>query len=207
MAYLFTPLLFCILGYVLLFSATSPWLMKAAATVNLVLLDKPYQFDQTVSDIYTQNSTDSKTVSIKEVQFPTFGTIYGRFQIPSVGIDYPLVFGDDSKALKKGAAQYPGSYIPGYGGSILLAGHNYMFRDIGGLKTGALIRVATSYGNYQYKVTAIKILDKNDPNSYTIQKGREQLIFYTCYPFNALGSINTRFFVYADYVSGPKILP
>lgn len=207
MAYILTPLLFCFFGYLLLFFVTYPISSNLNNYINLFLTDKPPQFNNQINNIYTYNpKSNEQTVNIKDIKFPTYNSIYGKFEIKSVGISYPLIFGDSSEALKKGAGQYYGSYIAGYGGTILIAGHDYMFKNIGDTKIGDLITITTSYGVYNYKITDKKILNKDDKSAYTIQKGKEQLIFYTCYPFNALASISTRYFVYADYVSGPKII-
>lgn len=184
-----------------------PAILRINSYLNLILLEKPLQFSSQIKSIYLPgNNETASAVSIQKIRVPSSDTVYGKFEVDSVGISYPLVFGDDSAALKKGAAQYMGSYLPGFGGTVLIAGHNYKFRAIGNAKTGELIKISTSYGVYQYRITSIQVLDKNNSKAYTIQHQKEQLIFYTCYPFNALGSINTRFFVYADLVSGPKIV-
>jgi sortase A len=207
MTYLITTLFFCFFGYLLLFLVTYPISSKLNNYINLFLSDKPPQFNNQINNIFTYNSkANQQTVNIKNIQFPKFNTIYGKFKIKSVGISYPLIFGDSSEALKKGAGQYNGSYIVGYGGTILIAGHDYMFKKIRDTKIGDLLTVTTSYCTYNYKITDKKILYKDDKLAYTIQKGKEQLVFYTCYPFNAFASITTRYFVYADYVSGPKII-
>jgi sortase A len=205
--YIITPLFFCILGYLLLFLITFPILSNLNNYISLLLSDKPPQFSSQIKNIYTADSDSTQqTVSIKDINFPKYNEIYGRFEVKSVGISYPLVFGDSVEALKIGAGQYIGSYIVGYGGTILIAGHDYMFKNIGNTKIGDLITITTSYGTYNYKITDKKILNKDDPTAFTIQKNKEKLIFYTCYPFNAFASISTRYFVYADYVSGPKII-
>jgi sortase A len=207
MVYLITPLLFCFFGYLILFMITFPVSSKLNDYINLLISDKPPQFNTQINNIFTYNShTNQGTVNMKNIEFPKYNTIYGKFEIKSVGISYPLIFGDSSEALKKGAGQYNGSYIAGYGGTILIAGHDYMFKKIGDTKIGDIIMITTSYGTYNYKITDKKILNKDDKSAYTIQKSKEQLVFYTCYPFNALASITTRYFVYADYVSGPKIV-
>lgn len=194
-------------GYGLILLAASPFLPRINSYLGLILLEKPLTFDRQVKSIYVPDSASGgAAVSARDIPVPTNDTVYGKFEIGSVGISYPLVFGDDSPALKKGAGQYEGSYLPGYGGTILIAGHNYKFRAIGNAKAGDDITLSTTYGVYHYRITAIKVLDKNDKDAYTIRRGQEQLIFYTCYPFNAYGSISTRLFVYADYVSGPKIV-
>ncbi|MBQ5559258.1 MAG: sortase, partial [Lachnospiraceae bacterium] len=65
--------------------------------------------------------------------------------------------------------------------------------------------IRTNYGNYQYEITGTKITDNEDRSAYDLAKNEENLIMYTCYPFDTLGLTNLRAFIYAKYVSGPVI--
>ena len=53
--------------------------------------------------------------------------------------------------------------------------------------------------------TGTEILDYQDETAYDFTRTDENLILYTCYPFDALGFTPNRFFVYAKYVSGPVL--
>ena len=55
------------------------------------------------------------------------------------------------------------------------------------------------------KVTETKILDYRDSSAYDFSREDENLILYTCYPFDAMGFTPDRFFVYARYISGPVL--
>ena len=61
-----------------------------------------------------------------------------------------------------------------------------------------------TYGNYVYTIVNTKIADASDESAYDLKKKEENVILYTCYPFNAYQT-PTRYFVYAKYISGPKI--
>ena len=39
-----------------------------------------------------------------------------------------------------------------------------------------------------------------------ISADEENLVIYTCYPLSTLGLTSKRYFVYAEYVSGPVII-
>ena len=67
------------------------------------------------------------------------------------------------------------------------------------------IRVTTYYGVYVYEVTGTAVHEATDDTSYDFSRTDENLILYTCYPFDSLGYTPFRFFVYADYVSGPAL--
>ena len=54
--------------------------------------------------------------------------------------------------------------------------------------------------HYQVAAFCWQVLGQND-----FTRTDENLILYTCYPFDALGFTPNRFFVYAKYVSGPVL--
>ena len=92
------------------------------------------------------------------------------------------------------------------GKTILLAGHNNtFFNDLQHAEAGATVTITTHYGVYTYEVTGTEILDYQDETAYDFTRTDENLILYTCYPFDALGFTPNRFFVYAKYVSGPVL--
>ena len=117
-----------------------------------------------------------------------------------------LYFGDSWYVLGNGVGIYNGSAIPGYGRTVLIAGHNNTYFN--GLKyaeEGQIIKIRTNYGNYKYEITGTKITDCEDRSAYDLNKNEENIILYTCYPFDTLGLTNLRAFIYAKYVSGPMI--
>ena len=72
------------------------------------------------------------------------------------------------------------------------------------IKEGDKVSIVTGYGTYIYEVNKIWVTNPEDM-TVTEPSDYEMLTMYTCYPFNALGSISTRYFIYADYLSGPHI--
>ncbi|MGN1129735.1 MAG: class D sortase, partial [Ruminococcus sp.] len=118
-----------------------------------------------------------------------------------------LFFGDGSIPLSNGVGVYAGSFIPGYGKTVLVAGHNNTyFNGLKNVEKGDIVNINTSYGNYQYKVTETKVVGKYDKSAYDLSADEENLIMYTCYPFDELGLTELRYFVYAEKVSGPEIV-
>ena len=82
--------------------------------------------------------------------------------------------------------------IPGEGKTILLAGHNNtFFNDLQHAEAGATVTITTHYGVYTYEVTGTEILDYQDETAYDFTRTDENLILYTCYPFDALASRRT----------------
>ena len=175
--------------------------------IDSVLSDDVLSFDTDIVSIFSSGSNiEDGDISKNDITFPKVNTEYGKVEIESVNMSSALIFGDADEVLKHGIGQYNGSYIPGYGGTILITGHNYMFPQVENVNIGDIIKITTSYGVYKYKVSDLKVLNEKQYNSLKIDDNKEQLIYYTCYPFSSFGNILTRYFVYADYISGPKII-
>ncbi len=135
--------------------------------------------------------------------YPSYGEQYGRVQIDSIGVDLPLFYGDSLEILKNGIGQSVESYFPGEGGSILCMGHNYktMLRDFSKLNIGDIIRVTTEYGEFNYRIYDMRILEETQTDQAPIQKEKEIFMIYTCYPFNNIGYAYQRYMVYAELVN------
>ena len=132
--------------------------------------------------------------------YPEYGTEYARINIPKIDVDLPVYFGDTLEVLKKGVGHSSGSYFPGEGGSIIYMGHNSkkMFRRFSELQIGNEIKVTTSYGEYNYKIYDMQLINETDFDKLPIQKEKEILMVYTCYPFNNIGYATQRYVVYAE---------
>jgi LPXTG-site transpeptidase (sortase) family protein len=116
--------------------------------------------------------------------------------------DQPLYYGDTLEILTKGVGQTPGSYFPGEGGSIIYMGHNTsnMLRNLPNIKNNDKIIVETTYGTYTYSVYETKIIEETDLDSVPVQREKEILMLYTCYPVTAITHTTQRFIVYASRV-------
>ena len=211
MAYIGMPLLFATIGYVLLFAAASPVVIPIRNLISLISLDAAVDLDASSSsvDLFadSQEVETGETVNASEITFPTFGDRFGNITIEGASVDAPLFFGDSNTELRNGVGQYNGSSFPGCGGTVLIGGHNNSyFNGLKNVKTGDLITLKTNYGTYVYKVTKTAVLAASDKKAYDLTAKQENLVLYTCYPFDMLGLTPNRYFVYADYVSGPRVL-
>lgn len=142
-------------------------------------------------------SFDSKKKKLDVM--PAYGDKYGNVLISSIDVNLPLYYGDNTEILSYGIGHYAGSYFPGEGGSIILAGHNdpgYLER-LSEVKEGDKIIIEANYGTFNYKIVNTKIVNENDLSGFPIQTDKELLIIYTCYP-NGIGHKTERFVVYAE---------
>lgn len=144
----------------------------------------------------TKLSADKKVLE----NYPEYGTKYATLEIDKINVNLPVYYGDTLDVLKKGVGHSSGSYFPGEGGSIIYMGHNSkkMFRRFSELQKGDIIKVTTTYGEYNYKIYDMQLIKETEIDKLPIQKDKEILMVYTCYPFNNIGYATQRYVVYAE---------
>lgn len=185
------------------FSAAS----DALAIGNMFFSDNQVDYSNSFENIFVPTTNTADTIDASEVEFPNIDKQFGELKIKGRDVDAKLFFGDGKIPLRNGVGVYAGSFIPGYGKTILVAGHNNTyFNGLKNVKKGDIVKINTSYGNYEYKVRDTKLYNAKSKKSYDLNADKENLILYTCYPFDTIGLTEKRFFVYADKISGPKIV-
>ena len=132
--------------------------------------------------------------------YPEYGTQYATIEIPKIDVDLPVYFGDTLDVLKNGVGHSSGSYFPGEGGTIIYMGHNSLkvFRRFSELQIGNEIIVKTDYKEFKYKIYDMRLIKETELDKLPIQKEKEILMVYTCYPFNNIGYTDRRYVVYAE---------
>lgn len=155
----------------------------------------------------TEKQVEKQEVSFDAVKkrlavYPTWGSIWATIEIPKIGITAPIYHGDTLDIIKYGVGHYSGSYFPGEGGSIILAAHNSRqhFMYIPNLQLGDEVIIKANYGRFTYKVTDATIIGDRDMASLPIQKDKEILMMYTCWPVNTVGFKSKRYVVYTELV-------
>lgn len=157
------------------------------------------------SAIHTETKQTSQIMLTKEEgikQYPEYGTQYAHIQIKKIEVDLPVFFGDTLEILKNGVGHSGGSYFPGEGGSVIYMGHNskQVFRRFSELQKGDIITVTTDYGEFNYAIDKMELIEEMETDKLPIQKEKEILMIYTCYPFNNIGYTKQRYVVYANLI-------
>lgn len=157
--------------------------------------------------LVTIDETNIKTVTPKLegnilVNYPTYGSKYATLKINSIDVNLPIYYGANYSILKSGIAHDNSSYFPGEGGSIILAGHNFktFLANLPQAKIGDKIEVETNYGTFHYEIYNTKIIKETEVQEVPVQKEKEILMIYTCYPINNIGHASQRYVVYANLV-------
>lgn len=206
-SFIILPSIFFVAIYLIAYLAISPSANLLAAA-GLMFSDSARNYSTEYNNIFVPVSNDtSEKISIDDIEYPKTGEQFGELIIEDCSIENKLFFGDSNVVLRNGVGVYNGSFIPGYGKTILVAGHNNTyFNGLKNAEKGQQVVIKTSYGNYTYEITSTAVKKVTDTSAYDLSADTENLIMYTCYPFDELGLTDQRFFVYAKYVSGPVIV-
>lgn len=205
--FVLTPIIVCILLYAVIIAVAMPFTYDIMSIGSMFLQNNEANYSHSYENIFTPSDNNGDTVNAEDVDYPSIDKQFGTLEIQDCGVDAKLFFGDGSIALRNGVGVYAGSFIPGYGRTILISGHNNtFFNGLKNVKNGDTVKIRTSYGNYQYRVTDTKIAEADDKTTYDLNADYENLIMYTCYPFDELGLTSKRFFVYCEKISGPTIV-
>ena len=206
MALVLVPLSFTLGCYLVLALLLSPVLDPLFSIYSLVTSDSVVSEDS--EDLYANKLVPSETIKASDIKQPKYGDLFAKINIDKVNFHANLYYGDGTLQLRSGVGLYTGSFLPGFNRTSLIAGHCVpYFECLGDVASGDSISVSTHYGDFEYKITETKILQADDPSAFDLQQTeKEQLILYTCYPFELIGYKSQRLFVYADKVSGPTIL-
>ena len=134
--------------------------------------------------------------------------IIGQVVSDDMGINCSLVFGTTEECLNIGAGLHRTSSIPGYSTPPIIAGHCLtVFKGFEKAEIGMTITLKMPYGDYTYRISEIKVIDKDEFDFSVIREPIKQAIFYTCYPFDHINSPKQdRLFLYCDYISGDRII-
>lgn len=125
--------------------------------------------------------------SLANIPIPTPGPEHAiRIQIPSIGVDAPIVQGDGWEQLKKGVGQHIGSSNPGEKGNVVLSAHNdifgEIFRELDRLKPGDTITLYTNQRAYNYVVSGSEVIE---PTQVEVMESTSKptITLISCYPY------------------------
>lgn len=109
-----------------------------------------------------------------------------RIRIPDIGVDHPVVLGDDWETLKRGVGHRLGSANPGQRGNMVMSAHNdiygEIFRYLDQLQPGDEIFVQTASEEFRYVVNEWRIVAPTDVWVLAPTQG-PTLTLVSCYPY------------------------
>ena len=186
-----------------------PYIRPFTSLYDMISQDQTPDFSQTARNLYNSDAQlpTSGTIQASTLQKLHITDQYGDIDIPSVNIRVPLLYGATNSCLHKGAGTRVQSQIPGYQRPVMIGAHTIpYFKNLIYVNKGDIIKIKTYYGVFEYKVTGTHIANASDTSAYQLKQNKEQLILFTCYPVEGIGEKEDRFFVYANKISGPRII-
>ena len=171
-------------------------------------IDETFSLINKIAVVSATKKSEKANIKIDKIkrrlnEYPSYGDVFATIKIPSQSIEASVYHGDALRLLKYGVGHHAGTYFPGEGGTILIAGHNTyaQFRNLPNVSENDEIIIETIYGKYTYKVDSTDIMQAKDLNeSLSINDEKELLMLYTCYPVDTPGFKTKRFVVYASLV-------
>jgi sortase A len=127
------------------------------------------------------------------------GAPVAHLVIPSIGLDEIVLEGVDANALNSGPGHVPGSALPGERGNSVISAHrDRHFSGFGSLKIGDLIETESASHDDRWRITALKVIDKDSPALFTTTDAT--LTLTTCWPIRFLGTAPERLIITAKPV-------
>ncbi len=158
-----------------------------AVVVNVSAADS---FQKSAAEIFERDLVSPPTPVSR-------GATIGRLEIPRLDLSVMVVEGDDDATLARAVGHLPGTSLPWEQGNAVLAGHrDTFFRPLKDLREGDQIRMTTTRGTFEYRVTRTQIVQPDDVSVLAPSQTRA-LTLVTCYPFVYIGRAPQRFIIHA----------
>jgi sortase A len=113
------------------------------------------------------------------------GQAIGRIVVKRLGLNMILVNGTSDSSLQKGPGRFLGTYMPGEGQLIYIAGHRttYLapFSHINKLRRGDIVTLSVPYGTFTYRITHHVIVPSDDL-AVLRTHGHEVVALQACHP-------------------------
>ena len=180
-AFLVFPYLSAIIASILV--AVFLFIYVTSNSLVQLVVNKAPNTDNNVGHLATQiikDASDEQFAKIKyEQQWATLNV--EGWENKNIAV----FLGNTNYVMRYGAGIPMYSRFCGQNGRVIMDTHvTTYFREIEDTKVGAKVYVNTVYGNYVYKVDKVQIFDQHDSTYIHPSHKGEQLVMYTCYPYD-----------------------
>jgi len=128
------------------------------------------------------------------------GDPIGRLKIGRIGLSMIAVQGTDESSLEKGPGHYLGTFLPGQGRLIYVAGHRTTFlapfSHIDSIRNGDYVTFELPYATFTYRAFRHYVVPADDL-AVLVNHGREILRLQACHP---------RFFATHRYIVDARLV-
>jgi len=117
------------------------------------------------------------------------GDVWGRLELPRVGLDLVVYEGVTPAALRQGPGHVPGTDCAGPRSNCVIAGHrDTFFRRLSKAREGDLVLLSGADGAVEsYRLGPRRIVRPQEV-SVLLPSGDRRLTLITCYPFGWIGA-------------------
>jgi sortase A len=128
------------------------------------------------------------------------GSPIGSLEIARVHLLASIVEGDDDASLEIAVGHLPDTPMPWEEGNSAFAAHrDTFFRPLRNVRPADEVRLATSHGDFRYRV--VKTMIVNPEDLWVLDPtARPTVTLITCYPFNYVGHAPQRYVVRAERI-------
>jgi sortase A len=135
------------------------------------------------------------------------GRLFGRVEIPRLGISVVAFEGTNDGTLGLGVGHMIGTANPGQNGNLVLAAHrDTYFRPLRNVRKGDEIKITGAGGTFRYAVESTKIVQPTDI-AVVNPTPDATITLITCYPFYYVGDAPERFIVKGKLIGAGAQLP
>ena len=117
---------------------------------------------------------------------PAAGASFATISIPAIGLRALVREGVSAKVLDHGPGHYPGTGVPGRGGTIGVAGHRVThsrpFFRLNELRKGESIVLTRKSKRFVYRVFAMRVVEPTDVWPVRMRRKHETLVLTACHP-------------------------
>lgn len=149
------------------------------------------QAQVTLTDPFTkQETTTTGQIDYDSVLKVNDSGLMATLEVPKISLNLPVYHGTSNDVLESGAGHLEGSSVPigGVDTHAVLSGHTglntaKLFTDLTELEVGNIFFIHILGDTLAYKVCDIFVVEPQDTNYLTIQKGRDLVSLVTCTPY------------------------
>lgn len=138
---------------------------------------------------------------------PEQNSRYGTFSCRRLGInDLKVYYGDNEYCLSKGVGTSTRSALPGFGARTLFSAHNLTyFAPMKDVAVGDIFELNLDWGYYKYRVYKTVVMTPSEFDAGLIREPSDEIIVYTCYPFNGQSGSTHRIFMFCEMLEGSRM--
>lgn len=167
-----------------------------------------YSLTSSKNEAYTEKSI-STSVPAETTTFihPEINRCYGTFSCRRLGInDLKVYYGDNEFCLSKGIGTSTQSALPGFGARTLMSAHNLTyFAPMKDVAVNDIFELNLKWGYYRYRVYKTEVMAPKEFDPGLIRVPSDEIIVYTCYPFNGQSGSAQRIFMFCEMLEGPRM--